>query len=158
MTRTFPKATFAVLRLIAGMAGFNCSAYVVDAPPAVAVSVAVCVVVTAEAVAVNPTSEAPPVTVTEGGTVTALLLLIRLTMVVFVAADDSITVHASVPAPVRAALLQDTALTAADAGEVFCPVPVNEIVVSVGVLSTIVAVPLKALAELGLNVMTSVAD
>jgi hypothetical protein len=155
---TLPKAMFAVLRLIAGIAGFSCSAYVVDAPPAVAVSVAVCAVLTAEAVAINPTVEAPPVTVTEGGTVTALLLLIRLTMVVFVAADDSITVQASVPAPVSVALLHETALGAATAGDALCPAPLNGIVVSLGVLSTIVAVPLKALAELGSNVMTSVAD
>lgn len=153
MSNSVPNATFVMLRLSASIAGFNCSAYVVDAPPAVAVRVAVCAVLTAAAAAVNPALEAPPATVTDAGTVTTLLLLVRLTTVAFVADEDSITVHASVPAPVSDALLHETALTAADAGDAPCPVPVNGIVVSLEVLSTIVAVPLKALADLGSKVM-----
>ena len=81
-------------------------------PPADAVSVALCVVVTAETVAVNPALVAPAGTVTDPGTVTALLLLERLTVRPPVpAAADRLTVQASLPAPVNELLAQLTPLS-----------------------------------------------
>jgi len=86
--------------------GFNCSAKVFDTPLAFAVSVAVCGEVTVEAVAVNPALVALAGTVTAAGRLTALLLLARLTLIPPLgAAELSVTVQASVPAPVIDELL-----------------------------------------------------
>lgn len=83
--------------------------------PADAVNVTVCDVVTADTVAVKPTLDAPPGTVTLAGTATAVLLLDRLTArPPVLAARVSVTVQASVPAPVIVPLLQLKALSAAE--------------------------------------------
>jgi hypothetical protein len=74
------------------------------------------VVLTAVAVAVNPALDAPDATVTEAGTVTAELLLARLTVNALEVAVESVTVQPSVADPVTDALLQERPLTAA-AGE-----------------------------------------
>jgi hypothetical protein len=72
-----------------------------------AVSVAVCEVLTDDTVALNPALVAVAGTVTEAGTETALLLLASPTAIPPVGAEPvSVTVHASVPAPVIEALLQ----------------------------------------------------
>jgi hypothetical protein len=94
---------------------------------AAAVRVAVWAVVTAETVAVNPALVAPAGTVTDAGTVTALLLLERLTASPPVpAAAESVTVHASVPEPVMDPWLQDRELGATVLVLVFaCPFPCN---------------------------------
>ena len=78
-----------------------------------AVSFAVCAEVTAEAVAVKPALFAPEAIVTDAGTFTALLLLARVTATLLLALLDSVTVHASVPAPVNDPLLQLSALNCA---------------------------------------------
>jgi hypothetical protein len=70
---------------------------------------------TAEAVAVNAALEAPAATVTEEGTVTALLLLARFTTVALLAADVRVAVQASFPAPVSDVLVQETAPSPAEA-------------------------------------------
>ena len=92
-----------------------------------AVSVAVWAVVTAETVAVKLALVAPEDTVTEAGTVTALLLLDRLTARPPVpAAAERVTVQASVPAPVMEARLQARELTAAlPDPELVWPLPCN---------------------------------
>ncbi len=59
--------------------GPSCKAKPVETPPALAVRDADCVVVTDEAVALNPILVALAGTVTVDGTVTAALLLERLT-------------------------------------------------------------------------------
>lgn len=83
-------------------------------PPADAVSVALCAVVTAETVAVNPALPAPPGTVTDLGTLTALLLLVRLTVSPPLAAGAvRATVHATLPEPVIEFWLQDSAFRVA---------------------------------------------
>ena len=72
-------------------------------PPADAVSVAFCALVTEATVAVNPLLEDPAGTVTDAGTVTALLLLESETENPPVPAEVvRVTVHASPPAPVYA--------------------------------------------------------
>jgi len=108
------------------------------------------VVVTAVAVAVNAALDAPAATVTEAGTVTALLLLARLTAVELGAAPVSVTVQGSVAAPVSEALLHETALTAG------CPVPLSEIVAVVALL-VIVTEPVAAPATVGSKLTDSVA-
>jgi hypothetical protein len=76
--------------------------------------VAVVAVLTADAVAVNVADVAPAATVTEAGTVTAVLLLANVTGSPAVpAAAVSVTVQESVPAPVIDALVHDSALSAA---------------------------------------------
>lgn len=71
-------------------------------PPADAVSVAFCAVVMAEMVAVNPAVEEPAGTVTDPGTLTAALLLDRLTArPPFPAGVVSVTVQESLPAAVN---------------------------------------------------------
>lgn len=84
---------------------------------------AVCAVLTAETLAVNLALVAPAGTVTDDGTVTALLLLDRPTpSPPDPAAADKLTVHASLPEPVIAPWLQVTALSAP---ETACPVPLR---------------------------------
>jgi hypothetical protein len=105
-TFTLPKARLVALMLSVGTPVPSCRANVVDTPLALAVSVTVCVVLTAETVAVKLALVAPAATVTEAGTVTALLLLARLTAKPpLSAAAFSVTVQLSVPAPVIDALV-----------------------------------------------------
>jgi hypothetical protein len=77
-----------------------------------AVRVAVCAVLTAEAVAVKLALVAPEATTTEAGTFTAVLLLARVTAnPLLPAAAVSVTVQASVPAPVSDPLPQVSPLS-----------------------------------------------
>ena len=82
--------------------------------PALAVSVTACAVVTDDTVAVNPALVAFAGTTSVAGTVTAALLLARLTLKPpLPAAAVSVTVQLSLPDPVIDALLQESALNAA---------------------------------------------
>jgi hypothetical protein len=120
---TLPNAKLVVLMLSAGTAAFNCRARVLDRPPALAVIATACAVATEATVAVNPKLVAFAGTVTVLGTVTAELLLDRLTLSPPLgAAAVSVTVHASVPDPVMVPLLQYSALSAAGAA---VPVPLR---------------------------------
>ena len=79
-----------------------------------AVNVVDWLVVTAETAAEKPTLDALAGTVTEAGTVTAALLLERLTITPLpVAGPLSVTVQASVPDPVIVELVHETALSVA---------------------------------------------
>jgi hypothetical protein len=89
-------------------------------------------------VAVNPALAAPAGTVTELGTVTAGLLLDRFTIRPPLGAEVvSVTVQASVPDPVMAPLLQDSALSAAGAA---VPVPLRLITAELPVEELLVIV------------------
>jgi len=89
----------------------SCRAKVFATPLALAVSVTVCAVLTAETVAVKLALVDPAPTVTEAGTVTAELLLAKLTAKPPVgAAVFSVTVQLSVPAPVIDPLVHVSAL------------------------------------------------
>ncbi|MFY9855686.1 MAG: hypothetical protein WAK26_17585, partial [Terracidiphilus sp.] len=80
--------------------------------PALAVSVTACTVATDDTVAVNVALVPPFVTVTVAGTVTAALLLDRLTTTPSVGASEvSVTVQESVPEPVMDAFPQESALS-----------------------------------------------
>jgi hypothetical protein len=95
------------LMLSVGTAAPNWRAKVSATPPALAVSVTVSEELTEETVAVKLALLAPAATVTEAGTVTAELLLLRLTeKPLLAAAAFSATVQLSVPAPVIDPLLQ----------------------------------------------------
>ena len=129
-TVTLPNPKLAGLMVSVGTAGFNCRAKVFDAPPVLAVRVTDCAVVTELAVAVNPALVALAGTTTAAGTVTAVLLLLNPTLAPpLPAAELSVTVQLSLPAPVSEALPQDTELN----------VPGTEVPVP---LSPITAVPL----------------
>lgn len=109
---TFPKATLldpsvspAVVPVVAVDAAFSCREQVSELLLSDAVRVAVWAELTAAAVAVNLALDAPAATANDAGTFTALLLLARLTVIALLVAAVSVTVQASVPAPVREALL-----------------------------------------------------
>lgn len=98
---TLPKATVVELSVSPGAPLPNCRLKVLATPFAVAVNVAVWVVVTAVTVAEKAPLVDPAGTVTDAGTVTALLLLARVTANPPAgAAALSVTVQASVPAAV----------------------------------------------------------
>lgn len=86
---------------------FSCIASVAELPPAVAVRVAVCAVVTLEAVMVKPARVPPACTVTDPGTVTAVLLLARVTVRLLPAAALRVTVQATLAGPVIETWSQD---------------------------------------------------
>jgi hypothetical protein len=93
-------------------------------------------VLTEATFAVNAAVVAPAGTVTEAGTVTAVLLLARLTLVPPASAElDKLTVHESASDPVMEELLQDTALTVGAT-----PAPLI-LIVAAGALLAIVTVP-----------------
>jgi hypothetical protein len=108
--------------------------------------------VTEETVAVNPALVALAGTVSVVGTVTAELLLERLTLKPPLgAASVSVTVQASVPAPVMDALPQDNALSAAllDAP----PVP-RSLTIAVGLIEELLVMvncPVTSPVVAGLN-------
>jgi hypothetical protein len=111
-------------------------------------------VVTALAVAVKLALVAPAAIVTDPGTVTAVLLLARLTAVALVAAEVSVTVHATVPAPVSDPPLQERALSVGATGA--CPVPLR-LIVAVAALLLIAIDPAKEPAVAGSKLIVSVA-
>jgi hypothetical protein len=114
-------------------------------------------VLTAAAVAVKDALDAPAAMVTEAGTVTALLLLDKLTAVALVTAEVIATVQASVPAPVSDGLLHEIEpIPATGACAVTPPDPVNAIVEVLAPSYMMVATPLAALADVGSKVRTSV--
>ena len=120
---TLPNDRAVALTFSVGVAAFNCRANPLEAPPALAEIVADCAVVTDATVALNDALADAAGTVTEAGTVTALLLLERLTAIPPVGADPlNVTVHASVPAPVIDEVPQETVLTV---GAVDAPVPLK---------------------------------
>jgi len=122
---TLPNARLVGLTVNVPTAAFNCKAKVLEMPPALAVSVTACTDVTDVTVAVNTALVALAGTVTVPGTVTAALLLARLTLKPpLPAAAVSVTVQLSFPAPVIDALLQESALNAPAAA---VPVPVTPI-------------------------------
>jgi hypothetical protein len=105
--------------------GVSCNANVSETLPSLAVKVAVCAEFTADAVAVKLALVAFAATVTDAGTVTDASLLTRFTTKPPLgAAPLSVTVQASVPAPVIAPLAQVNPLKAA-AG-LSCKVNVSE--------------------------------
>jgi hypothetical protein len=109
---TLPKATLVeptvspAVAVVPVDAAFNCRGKVSALPLFDAVNIAVCVELTAETVAVNLALDAFAATVTDAGTFTALLLLANVTVMALLVAVVSATVQASLPAPVRDALLQ----------------------------------------------------
>ena len=124
-TVTLPNAKLAGLMVNVGTAAFSCSAKVLETPPALAVRVTDCAVVTDDTVAVNPALVALAGTTTVAGTVTEVLLLVRPTLTPpLPAAELSVTVQASLPAPVMDALLQDNELNTPGTA---VPVPVRPI-------------------------------
>jgi hypothetical protein len=125
-TVTLPKATLVALILSIGAAAFNCRAKLLEMLPALAVRVTAGAVATDkdETVAVNPALVAFAATVTVFGTVTVVLLLDRPTVSPpLAAAAFSVTVQASVPAPVIDELLHESALN------IGVPVPLRLIAV-----------------------------
>jgi hypothetical protein len=107
LTLTLPKARLEVLTPNVGTDAVNCRVKVAAVPPAFAVRVADCTVLTEDTVAVKPAFVEPAGTVAEAGSVTAELLLARLTgNPPLAAAAFSMIVQLSVPAPVNEPVAQ----------------------------------------------------
>jgi len=154
LTSTLPKAKVDALSVSVAVPGFSWRAKLVEALPALAVSVAVCAEVTAETVAVKVALVALAATVTVAGTVTAELLLARLTTVPPLgAAPLSVAVHESEPAPVIDEFVQESAVRVA------MPVPVMLTVAEPPeeALLEIVSVPVAAPEVVGSNCTCRVA-
>lgn len=101
LSPTLPKARVAALTLKVGPPAANCSANVWVIPFALAVNVTVCAVLSEETMAPKDALLAPAGTFTVAGTVTALLLLLRLAEnVPLTAVAFSVTVQLSVPVEV----------------------------------------------------------
>ncbi len=109
LTFTDPNATLLVLTLRMGATAPNSSANDCEIPATFAVSATFCAVLTELTVAVKPALVSPAGTLTEAGTVTAALLLNRLTASPpLAAAAFNVTVQLSVPAPVKVLVAQLT--------------------------------------------------
>ena len=150
LTWTLPKATLVALMLSVGVAAFNCNAKLAELLLVLAASVTAWAEVTDETVAVNAALEAFAGIVTDEGTETAVLLLDTLMFIPPVGAGVvSVTVQASVPAPVMVALLQERAASAA----FIVPVPVRatEAVWLVVELLAMVRLPIAAPDAVGVN-------
>lgn len=153
LVTTSPNATLVALILSASVAAFSCRLKFFVAPLALADNVTACAAVTADTFAVKPTLVALAGTVTEFGTVTAELLLDRLTVSPPLgAAAVSVAVHMSVPDPIMAPLLQDSAFSAAGTVPV-APVPLSATTDDVAVDEplAIVSCPVAAPAVEGVN-------
>jgi len=145
-TFTLPKLRLSALSVSPGAEAFNCTAKLSVTLAAVAVSVAACAVLTAVTAALNVALGEPAATLTVDGTVTALLLLARLTVNPPVAAAAfSVTVQLSVPDPVNESVVQLSPLNTGT------PVPLREMVVEppLAALLVRVTVPLSAPLALG---------
>ncbi len=102
-----PRTQLSEDRLVVDACAASFRAKVFATPPELAVRVAVCAVLTEETVAVKVTLVVYPVTSIEAGTVTALLLLARLTVnPPLPPVPLSATVQVSFPAPVIDVLVQ----------------------------------------------------
>lgn len=100
-TFTPPNETVVLLSARDGVLAFNWIAKLFVVPFALAVTLAVCPLPTAATVAEKLAADAPLCTVTDGGTVTAALLLLSATAEPPLGAPAlRVTVHAVVPAPV----------------------------------------------------------
>jgi hypothetical protein len=116
-TVTLPNARLAglIVNVDTVLAAFNWRAKVLETLPALAVSVTVCGDVKDDTLAVNPALVPFAATITVAGTVTTALLLAKLTVKPPVpAAAVSVTVQLSLPAAGIDALLQESALNAAE--------------------------------------------
>jgi len=150
LTCTLPNATLAAPMLSVGSAAFNCRAKFFEIPPEVAVRVTACAFSTEETSAVNPAPDAFAGTITADGTVTAPLLLDKLTLIPpLPAVEVSATVQVSVPDPVMDPLLQESVLNAAEPEPVPLRVITDESVVEE--LLAISTCPVAGPAAAGLN-------
>jgi hypothetical protein len=120
--------------------------------PCFAVSVTVCDDLTADTLARKLAVLAPEETVTEEGTVTAVLLLARLTiMPVLAAAELNVTVHLSEPDPVIDALAQ----LRLESDAVLAPLPCSLTALDKFVMSLLIAFtfscPVKSVVSFGVK-------
>ena len=149
-TSTPPNETLVALSVSAGVAAFSCSEIetACEELPVVAVSITDCALLAEATFAVKAALVAVAGTITEPGTVTALLLLARLTLTPPVGAEpDKLTVQVSASDPVMDVLPQETALKV---GVAVVPVPLR-LTVAVGALLEMVSCPVVEFAVVGSN-------
>lgn len=156
---TLPNARLFVLIVMVGETAFSCSARVLAALPAVAVSMTDCGVFTCATLTVKPMLEAFAGMTTLAGNAMTALLLERCTFIpVDGAGALSVTVHESVPAPVKEVLAQVRSLSAAVFGVVPVPLRPTFIVGFTCELLITVTCPVVAPAVTGSNLTVSSAD
>jgi len=158
LTSTLPKSRVPVLMVNAAVTGFNCTEKSSVIFPASAVKVTVAGVVTALAVAVKFALVAPAATVTEDGTLTALLLLARFTTCPLSPAGAlSITVQSSAVDPVIELLVQLNEVSVVVVTAV-APVPLNPTCRELAPLALLemVSCPVAVPVADGLNWMVNV--
>lgn len=151
-TASLPKLRLEVLTLRVEAYAPSDRAKVCELFDVDAVRVAVWAVLTAVAVAVKLAVVAPPAICTDGGSVTAALLLARFTLIPPEGALlATVTVHASVAAPVREFVVQVSDVTAGKIAIV--PVPLSATVSGVPLVAllVIVSVPDSAAFVVGRN-------
>jgi hypothetical protein len=161
---TPPNATVVELILRIAVAACNCTTKLFEALPWLAVSVTVWAGPLYDTVAMNPALVAFAGTVTFAGSVTAELLLDKLTLIPPLgAAALSVTVQASVPDSDMVALLQEKVLSAAVTVSgvlvvAVVPVPLRlmTVVPSVEELLAMVSCPVAAPVTVGSNCTLSV--
>jgi hypothetical protein len=154
LTARFANDRLVELTVSAGIAALSWMGKLCETLPNAAPMMAVWAVLTEETVAVKAALVAPAATVTEAGTVTALLPLDRVTLTPPLgAAVLRVTVQASVPEPVMDVLLQLRVLSEAR------PVPLRltMVVLPAVALLVMVSVPEAAPAAVGSNCTCSVA-
>ena len=155
--KTLPKPTLVALTLRVEVPTLNCKAKVLEIVPATAVSVTAWADVTEETVAVKAALVALAGTVTEDGTTTEVLLLERATLRPLLPAGAfSITVQASVPAPVKDPVTQESALNVPAAATPE-PLILTTAVGLVEELLVMVSTPVKELTWGDVNVIVNVA-
>jgi hypothetical protein len=113
---TFPNGRLVELIVNVGMEAFSRRPKLLETLASVAVSVAVCVDSTDETFAVNAALVAFAEITTVAGTITAALLLVRLTLKPLLpTVAVSVTMQVALPDPVMDALLQERELNAIEA-------------------------------------------
>jgi hypothetical protein len=136
-TETLPNDSVVALTPRVGTDAESDSVNVFELLEVEAVNVTVCAVLTAAAVAVKPAPLVPAAICTDGGTVTAALLLVRLTLMPPDGAFPlMVTVHVSVAAPVSELALQVNDDTVGKI--VMVPVPLSATVMVPPVLALLV--------------------
>lgn len=155
LTGTLPKFRVDAPILSVGTTAFNLIAKARGTPPTLAESVAVCVVATDETVAEKVALFAPEATVTDDGTVTAALVLDRVTAYPLPAAEAlMVAVQLSAPDPVKDEVVHVKAVSVGK------PLPLSAIEVEAPPAESLASVscPVTPPAREGSNCTVSVID
>ena len=158
-TASLPKLKLVALTPSVGTTATSDNVKVFELLDVDAVNVTVCAVVTAVAVAVKLAPFVPPAICTDGGTVTAELLLAKFTVIPPVGAFAlTVTVHVSVAAPVSELVAQLSDWTDGKMAMVPVPLSATVIVPPLVALLVMMRLPDSAPVVVGSNCTVTTAD